>query len=173
MQRLASAFRNKLESPLNFTNKGKFPDSIKRDILSLCRQQEMEQYLTQMRQNQPTASLKISFSNLVSYMITAPERRFNEHFTPSIELCLPCAIKYDFYGNFASLDYDIYAVMEHLGIPSAYYPQKIHKPAMSTEEYARRQFQQLPKDDYEQLLQVFKDELDFFHSLYPVEEGES
>ena len=168
LTRLLSAYRNKLEPPLNVTSISSFPNSIKRDILQMYRKQDLKDAL-----KSPTLSkINPSFGEFLHYMTEYPLNAYNEHFVPVLNLCHPCAVRYNFYANFKIINYDIHAVMELLGIPSSYYPTRLAHPRHSTDEYLARYYGKVSCKELENLLGVFQDVLEFYFTLYP-EEKES
>ena len=133
LEKLLSAYRNKIEPPLNFENRNAFPDEVKLFILRHFRHGSVWQW----RQRNQSTPLSPTFGEFLRFMSTYPLSEYNEHFMPVLDLCSPCAVYYDFYANFKSLDYDVFAVLDYLNISSAFYPKAIshiHTPT-STASY--------------------------------------
>ena len=167
LEKLLSAYRNKIEPPLNFKNRNAFPDKVKLFILQRFRRGSVQQWL---RRNQSTP-LSPTFSEFLLFMSTYPLSEYNEHFMPVLDLCSPCAVHYDFYANFKSLDYDVFAVLDYLNISSAFYPKAISHIQTPTSTYLETYFGKLPWQHKKSLFGVFSQELQFYYSLYPEEEG--
>lgn len=136
-----------------------------------------------------------TFEEYLQYMSSADQDMLNEHFKPFINLCHPCYVEYNFFGNFKNLPSDAYAVLDHLQIPREYYPTEVSHPALSTSQllplfysdmtpqqkvlYARElassHHVQVPKVQKELLSEATFDnvvlsvnsELDLYYSLYP------
>ena len=110
-----------------------------------------------------------SFGEFLKYMTLHPLESYNEHFVPDLRLCYPCAVRYDFYANFKVYDYDVNAVMRHLGIPESYYPHKLAHPGHPTEEFMSLYYGRVSADTKRRITTVLSEELDFYYSLYPEE----
>lgn len=169
MIRLLSGFRNKIEPPFNVSNWGKFPDGLKRTILLETRFNHSGPMLRGAVQNSSTVTPR--FSEFLQYSAHLPLREYNEHFKPVLELCYPCVVQYNFYANFKVLNYDIYATLDYLGIPSPYYPRDIGHPKTPTNNYIKEYFSDVSPEVKKMIVDKFASELDFYYSLYPEEAG--
>ena len=165
MERLLSGYRNKLETPYNISNHH-FPDKLKGYILRQFRKVEFWKWVEQGNQS---VDIHPTFAEFLQFMLPYPLSYYNEHFKPVLNLCFPCAIHYDFYANFKSQDYDVYALMDYLGIPSAYYPHIILHKDTPTKSYLEEYYRELPAVLKAKLARAFRTELDFYYALYPEE----
>ena len=164
MLRLLSAYRNKVEMPFNYHNKHHFPDVFK---LTMLKSYHKEAFHNWLKAGNFSVDIHPSFSAYIRFLSDHPLDSYNEHFMPLLELCSPCAIQYDFFANFKVLDYDIYAVMDLLGISKQHYPRNIAHPKTSTAEYAQSYYSTLSSYEKSRLFEQFEAELDFYYSLYP------
>ena len=164
MERLVSAYRNKVEMPFNYSNRH-FPDRLKGYILRRFRKLEYQKWLEIGNQS---IDIHPTFIEFLRFMLLYPLSYYNEHFKPVLQLCFPCAIHYDFYANFKTQNYDVFAMMDYLGISSSYYPSVLFKDK-PTGDYLREYFQLLPTDFKDQIFQTFRTELEFYYALYPEE----
>ena len=167
LERLLSAYRNKIEPPLNFENRYSFPDEVKLFILRRFRYGSVWQW----RQQNQSTPLSPTFGEFLRFMTTYPLSEYNEHFMPVLDLCSPCAVHYDFYANFKSLDYDVFAALDYLNISSAFYPKAISHIHTPTSTYLKTYFGKLPRQQRKSIFGVFSQELQFYYSIYPEEEG--
>ena len=122
-----------------------------------------------MEQRNQSVDIHPTFSEFLEFMLLYPLSYYNEHFKPVLDLCFPCAIHYDFYANFKSQDYDVYAMMDYLGIPSTYYPHTILHKGTPTGSYLQKYYQALPAVLKAQIVQTLRSELEFYYTLYPEE----
>ncbi len=171
LERLLSAYRNKLESRLIYEQRRLFPAHIQAFILSHFRREEYRAWLSSwhtLRNSSQTTDIHPTFQEFVQFMALFPLNEYNEHFSPFLELCHPCAIHYDFYANFKTLHYDLYALMNYLTIPPSYYPSitSYYSTRLLMKEY----FGQLSSEDKRHLYHKFRHELDFYCSLHPEEQ---
>jgi len=165
MERMLSAYRNKVETPYNHSNRH-FPDKLKGYILRRFRKVEFWKWV---EGGNESVNIHPTFAEFLQFMLLYPLSYYNEHFKPVLNLCFPCAVHYDFYANFKSQDYDIYALMDYLGIPSAYYPHHVSRKDKPTKNYLQEYYQALPADLKEEIVQAFRTELEFYYTLYPEE----
>lgn len=168
MERLVSAYKNKLERPFDVTFRKKFPDRLKAYILSLYDRKRFMTWISKMDYNQ---DIHPTFSQFLRFMTKYSLNSYNEHFSPFLQLCFPCAVDYDVVLNFKSINYDIYAAMDYLSIHPSYYPQAIAHKDKPTSDYVQDYFKQVPEPVRTKVFQQFQQELDFYYSLYPEEAG--
>lgn len=122
-----------------------------------------------MRGEQLT-SIHPSFGEYIRWLNEYPDFLYNEHFRPVLELCRPCAIRYDFYANFIALDYDLYALMHYLDIPASTYPHVISHWTYSTSDFLDKYYGQLTSTEQEMMHRRLDLEMKFYYALYPEED---
>ncbi len=165
LTRLLSAYRNKLELPLNVKRSHSFPESIKLKILRRFRRKDFQSFMKDSNRSR----ISPTFSEFLQYMTVLPFNAYNEHFMPVLGLCQPCAVRYNFYANFKTLSYDLYATMAMLSIPPSYYPTRLGHRSYSTDDSLATYYSAVSHDVRKRVLEVFKDELEFYSALYPEE----
>lgn len=104
-------------------------------------------------------------------MTKFPLHVYNEHFKPTLQLCFPCAVHYDLFLNFKTLEYDVFALMQFLDIPFQYYPESIAHRNAPTGTHLEEYFKGVDVELKVKLFHAFKDELELYYSLYPEEWG--
>ena len=169
MERLLSAYRNKIEPPLDWENRHHFPDTVKTYILQHFRKIQFRAWLD--GSGNETQDIYPNFSEFSHFMTLFKLTDYNEHFKTVLDLCYPCAVHYDFYANFKSLDYDVYALMDYLDIPMEYYPRLISHRRTPTTLYLDGYYSGLSHVEKQKLFNVFSNELDFYYTLHPEERG--
>ena len=167
MERLLSAYRNKLEPHLQYESSDTFPDSVKLRVLRAFQSDELTEWLAGNR----STDIHPSFESFLKYMTQYPLKSYNDHFQPVVDVCHPCTIGFDFYVNVKVLDYDIYAIMEYLGIPIEYYPGQKDHPVSERRSLLSQYFKDIPSDLKQNLFKAFSRELDFYYTLYPEDFG--
>ena len=165
--RTLSAYRNKIEKPFDINHHDTFPEDIKQHILHLYRREEFYYWL----QSDYSSDIYPKFGEYVRWLSEYPRCLYNEHFKPVIEMCFPCAVSYDFYANFKSYDYDVYALMHYLDIPMTYYPRVLAHPGHPTSKFLEKYYGQLSEEERNSLHERLKLELEFYYTLYPEERG--
>ena len=168
LERLLSAYKNKLENPFNIKFRKKFPDRLKAYILNLYDRKRLMNWVSLKNY---TKDIHPSFVHFLKFMSRFTLTSYNEHFMPFLQLCYPCSIDYDVLINFKSVNYDVYGVMEHLGIPSSYYPMAIAHGNTPTSSYMKEYYSKVPSSVKSPLFQKFAQEMEFYYSMHPEEEG--
>ncbi len=166
LERLLSAYRNKLESPINITLIKKFPHRLKAYILTLTNRHLIEQWA---REKNYGEDIHPTFRDTLKFLTKFNLSAYNEHFTPFLELCQPCAINYDVYLNLKAINYDIFALMEYLGIPYSYYPP-VPKSEM-TRDHMKEYYGQVPAYLKDKVFDRLRKEIEFYYKLHPEEKG--
>lgn len=142
-----------------------FPNDVQLFIMTLFRPKQVHAWL-----DSPATERHVlfpSFKEFVTYMKMFPLSDYNEHFSPFTELCYPCSIRYDFYANFKSMEYDLGAVIDYLSVPSSYYP--LEGINHDTQELMNDYYTLLSWKEKKDLFDALQKELDFYYSLYPEE----
>jgi len=168
MERVVSAYRNKIAKPLNVSLIGaKFEEAYKAKILKTLKHDEYNKWLKNGRKG----AMYPTFSEFVQFLTMDNMKKINEHFRPVIYLCHPCAINYNFYGNFKLLPQDADTLIEHFKLNSSYYDNKsyISHQRYNTSDLVPKYFSELTVSLKEALFYSYADELDFYYSLYPEE----
>ena len=171
LERLLSAFKNKIEKPLNlmeFDMPSQIFDRFKEEILMQYRKDEFSRWFASDRH----VPVEVTFSEYIRWVVDTKHDNLNEHFAPTISNSHPCRIKYNFYGNFKMYNSDIAGVARKLRVPFEYfYNKSSHSPSTETRNLLDSYYSQLDKKLKQRLLQSFSDELDFYYHLYPEEKN--
>ena len=93
----------------------------------------------------------------------------NEHYKPMVELCQPCAVNYDYIGNFATLRQDADAILSHLNIDSTLFWDRGKHSSAPTVSHVQKYFKNLSPVDFKRLEERFGDDLAFYNHLFPFE----
>lgn len=167
LERLLSGYRNKLESSLDVNHRKIFPDRLKAYILNLYDRKRLEKWIAAKNYSEP---IYPDFTQFIQFMTQFSLSSYNEHFMPFLHLCYPCAIDYDVMLNFKSLNYDMYGLMEYLGVPESYYPTAGAHMNDLTSSHLEEYFGTLPSRIKTTLFNKLHLELSFYYAIHP-EEG--
>lgn len=168
MERLLSAYKNKLEKPLNATLRRKFPDRLKAYILNLYDHKRLKNWIGA---RDYSIDIHPTFSQFLKFMTQFLLSSYNEHFMPFLQLCFPCAIDYDVVLNFKSLNYDMFALMEYLGIRPSYYPAAISHESDPTSVHLKQYYRRVSSHIKGDIFHKLQQELDYYYAMHPEEEG--
>lgn len=167
LERLISAYRDKLESPIlppKWHNQ--FPERIKKRILQQYHADEFE--LWQMSWSFNLFNLSVSFQDFIQYLIDTHWSELNEHFQPQVEVCRPCVVNYDFYGNFRNYSHDSAAIIKKIKANPKYYrDESLHTPMQQTHNYVSQYYSKLEEREKVRLIGSWYDEFAFYCTLYP------
>ena len=167
LERLLSAFINKLSSPLNISSKVMVTFELhKRSIMEKYHPEKLEQWLDGGQKEK----LRLDFETYLRWIIDTPNHKLNEHFAPIVELAQPCRMRYHFYGNFKIYSSDMKAIMARLGAPQEWYvDESRHKQGRETIDKMIPFYSIVRREVKEQLVQDISNDLEFYYALYPEE----
>lgn len=165
LERLLSAFLNKISRPLNFIQLDTF-EMHRRTILEHVKPQDLDRWL----QSNGSYPLHVTFSDFISWFTDSNNALLDEHFASITNNAHPCRIRYDFYGNFKLYSLDMAQIIRKLKAKPEYFQdQSIHAAGHETKDLLEMYYSQLSKDLRRSLFEDFRQELDFYYHLYPEE----
>lgn len=162
LERLLSSYLKLIEPPLTHLHDS-FPNDVKIEILERYRSREYREWKA-TGMNYP---LNVTFTEFVEYLIDKSSHDLNPHLKPMTDICHPCRIHYDFYGNSkrCNEDYDI--------IRTKIKPESSKSEGSyssdNVEENLVKYFSWLPQRLKEKLIRKLHVDLDFYYLLYPEE----
>ncbi len=162
-ERVLSAYRNKLEHPLQ-TN------SSKQNLWDEIRFSSLSNY--RLKFNLRMAEKKgmyPSFAEFLHFTYDSDPVLLNEHFKPMVDLCHMCAVPYDFVGNFATLRQDANSVLDHIRINSSLFWDKGEHLSDSTTSYIKQYYPKLRPIDIKRFEETFADDIAMYKHLFPSE----
>ncbi len=165
LERLVSAFRNKLESPLDIssTYSSRF-DNIKHSIFKKYHLAELNNW----KILQGKYELKLKFETFIRWVVETPNNRMNEHFSPMIVNAQPCRVQYNFFANFKRMSSEMQLIAERLGVPHEYYNDgSYYKPGHETKTLMEKYYSTVSNKLKKKLFKYFYQELDFYYHLFP------
>ena len=164
-ERVLSAYRNKIEHPL-ITNPEEQTiwDEVRYTILSSYRIKFNNEIAKEEKKLFPT------FSEFLHFLYDSDPVLMNEHYKPVVELCQPCAIKYDFVGNFATLRRDANAILNHLKINSSMFWDRGKHIKVPTVSHVKKYYKGLSAVDFKRLEERFEADLALYNHLFPLED---
>ena len=165
-ERIVSAYRNKIAVPINYTNREHWPDDL---LYYILRTYNQEMYSRWELTNFSSPIYFPSFENFVQYLVDANLDLLNEHFRPFFNLCHPCAVKYNFIGNFYQLPSDAHYILDFLKIPRDYYLNRPGHTTFNTSSFVPKYYNGVPASLKLDLLYKFSHELIMYYQLFPAE----
>lgn len=166
LERLVSAFRNKLSGPLRTRSHEIQFEHIKQGILKKYDKSKFDVWL----RRKDNSNVTITFTMFIKWVVSKPNKQLNDHFRPIYLLTKPCTVKYNFYGNFRDMTSDMHLIMEKLSIPKELYRDHgYYESSQNTTTLLMQYYSALSMDLKRALFQDFKTELDFYYHLFPDE----
>ena len=166
LERIVSGYRNKVAVPINFANRNHWPDRI---LYQIIKKYEKTKYIEWSKTNFTSADFYPSFEGFIKYLTSVKLSTLNEHFRPFMDLCQPCAVNYNFIGNFYNLPDEAYRIISFLGIPRDYYLNRVEHPSTNTSTIVSLYFDTITVQLKVRLLERFSQELLLYYLLYPAD----
>ncbi len=164
LERLVSAFRDKLEAPFNFSSMNKYTQFFEKMKVKKYQKSKFDQWIA----SNGSSELKLHFQTYIQWIIDTPNENLNEHFCPTIYLSQPCRMHYDFYGNFKTISADVKLVLKKHKIPSEYfYDQSYYVPGNGTNALLQKYYSTVSAEVKQALFKDFFMELDYYYHLFP------
>ena len=181
LERLVSAYRDKIEPPLVFCDNDRQPDPL---VATLSRWTEKKYFQGQRRlllsKYQPDSliewarangsyNLNVSFPIYVRWLVETRDSELNEHFSSILFNTAPCRVGYHLFLNFNNYSRDVRLLIPRLNTSSHYFVD--HKtPGPETSSTLPHYFSLLSIDLRRRLFARLTRELDFYYHLYPEEQ---
>ena len=145
-----------------------FPDSVKVEILKKYRRAEFKYW--QLTSKHTASNISVTFAEYIRYVVETSSADLNEHFQPMMDICHPCLVKYNFYGNFRNMSHDVQSLIAKLNTdPKFYRDESLHSNQEQTNLMLAKYYNSLSHRDKIQLVGVWYDDLLFYYTLYPLE----
>ena len=183
LERLVSAYRNKLENPLKYNQtleerkglleephfiKGmEFFERHKQWILTKYRPLDLLKWM----QKNGSYELQVTFADFIQWKIDLNDYTVNEHFSSALSNTHPCKLSYNFYANFKNFSREVLLLIEKFNTSKKYFTNyNPHYPWDETKLLLNSYYSQLHPNLKYRLFRYMYKELDFYYHLYPEEQ---
>ena len=166
LERIVSAYRNKIAVPIKYENRRHWPDDV---IIRILRTYNKDKYVKWEETNFTSTDVHPSFEDFINYLVHSNLNFLNEHFRPFMDLCHPCSLGYNYVGNFNNLPSEAFYVLDFLGIPRNYYLNRAGHPKYNTSSLVANYYNKLPFSLKAKLVQKILPELIFYYFLFPTD----
>lgn len=167
LERLVSAFRNKLEAPVHFSG-------IYSETFEMHKRTILERYAPRKLQAWMNANgdydLRVEFEQYIRWVIDMPNEKLNEHFAPMTLLSQPCRLRYHFYGNFKRLSSEMNLIMQRYDIPKEYFYDH-SRSGQDTSAIVEKYYSTVSVKLRTALLKDYRSDLEFYYRLFPEDYG--
>ena len=182
LERLVSAYRDKIEPPLEFSKFDKQLNPMVTNITKVMRyigpfQAHRRLILSKYRPHvlrrwaraSGSYNLSVSFPMYVRWLVETRDSELNEHFSSILFNTAPCRVGYHLFLNFNNYSRDVRLLIPRLNTSSHYFVD--HKtPGPETSSTLPHYFSLLSTDLRRRLFARLTRELDFYYHLYPEEQ---
>ena len=160
LERLVAAYQKFIEPSIT-SIADEFPVSLQIQILNMY---HPEMYKDWMKEEM-SYPLYINFTEFVTYLVEANTADVSSHFQPMIDICHPCRIQYDFFGNYKRYYIDSNIILDKM------YPimRRTSNYRLIEKDTLVQYYSQLPQELKHRLYYKWYIDLDFYHHLYPEE----
>lgn len=169
LERLASAYRSKVQRFYLTGLKNEVPhfNWVRKEIYHYKHPTEYEVW----KKNGGKPPLNISFADFIDTWLSGVSSRMgrDEHFLTITQLCQPCRVRFDFYGNFKNFDEDAKVLMDHIHAKPDFLRRGYYSEDTKTDRILSDYFGTLSYSQKKAVLAKLAQELDFYYHLLPEE----
>ena len=170
VNRLVSGYFSKVDRlPLIGTKRGT-PErnGLRMDMYKLAHPEKFAKWVA----NGANVSIHVEFQDYVTYWIRTRGITFDEHFLTSNGLCLPCEVKYTYYGKFEDFANEsaIFSDMmkgDRSHIYSKIPKSKLERVASESSKY----YSLIPEQQKIAIVKILALDLGLYYALFPEERG--
>ena len=181
LERLVSAYRNKIEPQLEYSAHDQVKDPLIRryhtikdmDLFQVYRRVILSNYepqtLIRWAQAKGSYQLSVSFSSYVKWILGTEDAKLNEHFSSILINSAPCRVRYHLYLNFKNYSREVRLLVDKLNSSTDYFIDHNHhgKPEDQTQSTLPHYYSMLSAELKKKLFIRMSKELDFYYHLYP------
>lgn len=169
IERLLSAFRSKIErKPLQgFEHDNPHYNWLKKEIFEYKHPSEFEEW----RDAGGETEVPISFPDFVDYWLYRGGLQFDEHFQSIYSLCQPCAIRYDYYGNFDNFEQGAEVLTKHIESDTILLRDGYYEDGEQTSFVAPKYYTQLSDKQKKLIVTKLARDLGFYYAIFPSEKN--
>ena len=165
LERLVSAFQDKLRGPLLRNPNSMLFEETKHSVLSRCDPQLYKKW-----KNGEVENVTIDFTCYIIWLAKYGALGGDDHFMTLMNNCQPCHMHYHFYGNFKNFVSDGKQILSRFSNDlSSFSRESYHTKGKETRELLPTYYSQLTPGLKKTLYQCIKLDLEFYHTLYPAE----
>ena len=159
LERVVSAYRNKIEHPIS---KNQSEKNIWDETRSL-----ILQYYRSMKDEASRSDLPYpTFSEFIHFLSDSNPVEMNEHYKPMSHLCQPCAVHYDYVGNFATLRRDANRILQYLNVNTSWFWDRGRHISNPTENVVEKYYSILEAEDIKLVEEKFMEDILLYRYLF-------
>ena len=172
LERLLSGYRSKMSTAVK---KGiDLTDEDERDVegeylLGLKRELVAQVYPAEFKKWEAAHEsypLNITFSDFIDFWLTSKTLWKNVHFNFIANMCNPCLVRYDYYGNFKTFEKDSKLLMDKIGASEQELRPQYPEPS---DQLVHQYYGQLSEKQKVHVVEKLAPELRLYYTLFPPE----
>ena len=168
VERLVSAYRDKVERPMiGLDNYKPNYNWAKKDVYKYKHPVEYQIW----QENRGLTPVRVSFPDFVDFWLNANGRMtYDPHFLTIFDICHPCHIHFNYYGNFKTFNKDVDVLIKAIGgnsglLKDGYYQDDRNKTLSKAPNY----YSQLNTKQKVKIVNKLALDLSFYYSIFPTE----
>ena len=184
LERLVSAYRDKIEPPLEFCDHDRLSDPLvtdlhgvgEMDLFQAHRRLILSKYhpytLTKWAKYNGSYNVSVDFPTYVRWIVETKDSDLNEHFSSILFNAAPCRVGYHLFLNFKNYSRDVRLLIRRLNTSSDLFVDRSShsSPGSETHSTLPHYYSQLSANLKRRLFARMTRELDFYYHLYPEEQ---
>ena len=180
LERLVSAYRDKISPPLKFMDRDRGKDLVIKsiywdpvDYFEVHRRFILSKYHPDILRDWAKAGgsyqLSINFTTYIRWILDTEDSKLNEHFSSILFNAAPCRIRYHLYLNFKNYSREVRLLVKKLSTSLDYFSDhSTHgRPEDQTDYTLPHYYSMLSVSLKKKLFIRMNKELDFYYHLYP------
>ena len=172
LERLLSGYRSKMSTAvrkgIDLTDEnerdveGEFLLKLKQDLVARVYPAEYKKWEA-AHESYP---LNITFSDFIDFWLTSKSLSNNPHFNFVANMCSPCLVRYDYYGNFKTFEKDSKVLMDRIGASESELRPQYPEPS---DQLVHQYYGQLSMKQKLSVVEKLAPELRLYYRLFPPE----
>lgn len=118
-----------------------------------------------------TTPVIIAFPDFIKYWLANGGIYFDEHFKKVFDLCRPCQIRYDYYGNFKNFNKEIGIFTDRIKGNSSHVMKVKRRKQGTTNDVSPKYYSQISYKQKIKVIEILAIDLSFYYTLFPAEKG--
>ena len=164
LDRLVSGFRDKLGAPLvKKLSRYNYFEELKHAILLKFHPNSYQVW----KMSESEQKLYLPFSTFIRWLVDSNEGDLNEHFQTQLTVSQPCLVHYNFYGDFRRFTEDGLQILNQFTSDVSAFDREGNHSHKMTRLLLNLYYSQLEPKLKKALWRRWKNELEFYHLLYP------
>ena len=168
-ERLVSVYRSKIEKPMiGLENHTPNYNWAKKDVYGCTHPHEYREW----KKINGTAPIVISFSDFIDYWLNSIGKMSQDtHFLPIFDICHPCHVQFNYYGNFNAFDEDADVLIKVIGNNDTSARHSYHTNTEKTSSVAPDYYSQLSTKQKEMIVDKLARDMSFYYTIFPTEKN--